>query len=335
MDPVALIKTIVSGQSLSQDQAAEAINVLLDPTTTDTHRAAILTAWQFKGATSDELAGLVKGALAVARPCDLGEPRLVDTCGTGGGRSTMNLSTLAAFLAAGAGAKVAKHGNRAVSSKCGSADILAAWQIPLDASLEATQRALQASNVAFLWAPHFHPAFAAVAPVRRELGFRTVFNLVGPLANPAGAQYRLVGVYSPELLHPMADALYKLGVKHAYVVYGTDGLDEISPSATTLYREVTPEGVFLGEWEPSDFGLEPVPEAIYSAGETVESAVAQVEAALTPGGSIDAAIPNAAVALLLAGVTNDLREAANLVRAAHASGAALAARDALREALNS
>jgi anthranilate phosphoribosyltransferase len=189
---------------------------------------------------------------------DPGSLKILDTCGTGGdGTGTFNISTAAAFVSAGAGVPVVKHGNRAVSSRSGSADVLSALGIEPCESGVHTRRCLDRAGLAFCFAPHFHPALRQVAPVRRLLGVRTLFNCLGPLLNPASAAYQLLGVGQPVLLDPMAGALAQLGCRHAFLVHGTDGLDEVSLSAPTLVREVREGQIVALEWTADDFGLMP------------------------------------------------------------------------------
>ncbi len=292
---------------------------------------AFLAAMRMKGATGDELCGFAERMRAHAVRHDFGAGGLVDTCGTGGGRPTFNLSTAAAILASAAGAKVAKHGNRAVTSKCGSADVLSALGVPIEGSAEELGRRIEVFGMAFLFAPSHHPAMRHVGPVRRALGFQTFFNLLGPLSNPAGAMRQMVGVSLESAVGPVAEALMKLGTERSFVVRGEDGLDEVSPVAATEYHEVRDGGVEVGRWVPGDFGVSGLTEADLAQGETLEENAEILRQALSPGGGnrTEAVVPNASVALVLGGRAGSVAEAAALARECVRSGAALAHLEAL------
>jgi anthranilate phosphoribosyltransferase len=255
-----------------------------------------------------------------------GFPTLVDTCGTGGGPPTFNLSTGAAILAAAAGAKVAKHGNRAVTSKCGSADVLEALGIGLGSEPEQLLKVLENVGIAFLFAPHHHPAMRHVGPARKAIGVRTVFNQLGPLANPAGARRQLVGVYDLSLVMPMAEALALLGAEHAYVVHSEEGMDEVSPCGKTFVAVVSEGAVVQTELSPRDFGLDALTFADLEPGTDAASNAAILREALGDAESARARalLPNAAVALVLAGVAGDFPSAASAAHAAIADGRASA-----------
>lgn len=314
---------------LTPQQAGDAVRYLLDPSTSDIGRAALLTAWRSKGYTGAELAGGVEAVLAYSVRVDLATLGLVDTCGTGGGPAGLNLSTGAAIVAAAAGAKVAKHGNRSVSSTCGSADVLEAWGVRLDADEALMQRQMNAAGVTFLFAPHHHPAFKAVGPVRKELGFRTIFNLMGPLSNPAGAPYRLVGVYDEAYLEPMAEALVQLGVERAAVVHAADGMDEVSPSVGTSNVWVENGEVRRGEWAPGDFGMNALARKVYGPADSVAEASQRLREALAGGAAGAALVPNTAVTLVLAGVARDFAEGAEVARKVLSDGTAMATLESL------
>lgn len=285
---------------------------------------AFLMGMQVKGVTGEELAGFATGMRKQAVQFDFEVDRLVDTCGTGGGRATFNLSTGAAILAAVCGAKVAKHGNRAVTSKCGSADVLEALGVPIEGNLEQQRKRLAETGLVFLYAPSHHPAVRHVAPVRKALGVRTFFNLLGPLANPAGAKRQVVGVFDVRNLEVVAEALQILGAEHAFVVHGQDGMDEVSPCAPTDYREVRGTEIISGVWTPSDFGMEPLAPSDLDHGDGIaENAVILKEALTDPTSLRSAAlIPNTAVTLVLAGVAESVGQGADMARSAVASGEA-------------
>ena len=281
-----------------------------------------LLGMQVKGVTGEELSGFANGMRRLAVQFDLGVPDLVDTCGTGGGKATFNLSTGAAILAAACGAKVAKHGNRAVTSKCGSADVLEALGVPIEGNYEDQKVRLEKNGLVFLYAPSHHPAVRHVAPVRKALGVRTFFNLLGPLSNPAGAKRQLIGVFEPKSLDTVAEALQRLGVEHAFVVHGVDGMDEVSPLTDTEYREVTPDSITSGRWSITDFGMEALPESALAHGADIAENAAILKKALSEPGSEQSAalIPNTAVTLVLAGLAPDVASGADMARAAVANG---------------
>ena len=287
--------------------------------------AAFLVGLRMKGETAEELAAaatvLREQMVCVPRPA---KP-VLDTCGTGGdGRGTFNISTATALVVAGTGVAVVKHGNRSVSSRSGSADVLLALGVPIEAGPEWASRCLQHIGVALCFAPHFHPALARVAVLRRKLGVRTVFNQLGPLLNPAGADYQLLGVGRPELLDPLAGALARLGVQQAFVVCSRDGLDEVSLGAPTDVRQVRGCSVRSGQWSAEDFGLEPAPVDDLRADGPDESAriIRQILAG-EAGPARRVVLANAAAALLAAEHVPSLKD--GVARAAQAidSGTAL------------
>lgn len=336
MSSFELLRRLMLGGSLGREKAREALNVLLDEGTSDAARGAILSAWAMKGATGEELAGLTEGAMGHAAEVDLGVTGpLVDTAGTGGGRSTLNLSTGAAILAAGAGVKVAKHGNRAVTSRVGSADVLEALGVDVDGGAETARAQMARAGAAFLFAPAFHPAFRAVGAARRALGIRTVFNLVGPLSNPARADRRLIGVWDERLLEPVADALSLLGLT-GVVVYGVggaaaegpvwagggDGLDEVNPVGETRWIRVSADGAERGSWWPGDFGISADDaQGAMTAPETAEQAADRLRNALAGGAEGAALVPGAAVATWIGGGAESLPAAVVRVQSAWQEGA--------------
>jgi anthranilate phosphoribosyltransferase len=295
--------------------------------------AALLVALRSKGETALELAA----AAAVLREhmvrLDTGRPDVLDTCGTGGdGAETFNISTAAALVAAGAGVPVVKHGNRAVSSRSGSADVLAVLRVTVEGDGAWARRCLDRAGLAFCFAPHFHPAMRHVAHLRRRLGVRTLFNCLGPLANPAEAPYQLLGVGRSEWLDPLAGALARLGVRRALLVHGRDGLDEVSLSAPTMVREVSAGRVRGFEWEPSDFGLQPCSVDELRVRGPHESAAA-VRAILggEHGPRTRIVVANAAAALLSAERVGTLAEGVASATQALASGRARQVLDTLVE----
>jgi anthranilate phosphoribosyltransferase len=250
------LETVVNGRSLTFEQAAAVMEDIMIGEATPAQVAAFATALRMKGETVEEIAGLATVMQAKATPVGVTSP-VVDTCGTGGdGSSSFNVSTTAAFIVAGAGLKVAKHGNRAMSSHCGSADVLEALGVKIDLDAEAVAQCVETVGIGFMFAPNFHPAMKYVAAPRREIGIRTVFNILGPLTNPAGAKLQVIGVPSKELGEKIASVLHRLGTEHSLVVHGTDGMDEISISGRSLVWDVNQHRVSPPyEIFPEDFGF--------------------------------------------------------------------------------
>ncbi|MBS1722205.1 MAG: anthranilate phosphoribosyltransferase [Armatimonadetes bacterium] len=318
-----LLAKLMQGADLTREEAKGLMQILAEGAFEPAQVGGLLVAMQVKGATAGELAGLAEALRERALALDHEFPNLVDTCGTGGGKTTFNLSTGAAIIAAAAGAKVAKHGNRSVTSSCGSADVLESLGVSFTSDPERLAHLLAQVGIVFLFAPHHHGSMKAVGPVRKALEVRTVFNQLGPLANPAGARRQLVGVYDAALIKPMAEALALLGAEHAFVVHSEDGMDEVSPCAPTRFAEVKSGRVTIGAFNPSDFGLRDVPESALRPCETIaDSAAALREALAFEGARGFALVPSAAVALLLAGAAGTLEQAAGLATEAMRSGAA-------------
>src|SRR5712691_154671 len=251
------LNRLTRGQNLSRDEAAHFLDALLDSEATDAQIAAALIALKLKGETVEELAGLAQGMRQRAIRINCSHHCFIDTAGTGSSRAkTFNVSTAAAFVIAGAGLPVAKHGNRAASSKCGSADVLTALGVNVSSSSNVSEQCLNEIGICFMFAPLYHGATARVAAVRRELGVQTIFNLIGPLTNPAHAPRQVVGVLKKELVEPMARVLELLGTERAWVVHGADGLDEITLAGSTFVAEAKSGEVKTFEIEPNDFGYE-------------------------------------------------------------------------------
>lgn len=318
---------IVRGHDLSEDQAAEAMEEIMTGVATPAQVAALLTALHLKGETDAEIAGMARVMRAKAIPVHFDGP-LLDTCGTGGdGAGTFNISTTAAFIAAGAGATVAKHGNRAMSSVCGSADVLEGLGVNIDLDAAGVARCLEQAGVGFMFAQKFHPAMRFVGPVRREIGIRTVFNVLGPLSNPAQARHQALGVADPALAEKMARALQLLGAAHALVVHGHGGLDELTLSGPNLVIEVR-AGHEPRRYEisASDLGLAPAPrEALLGSDVTANVAIVRgILSGEDRGARRDVVLLNAAAALVAADRAADLREGLEQARRSLESGAALA-----------
>jgi len=293
--------------------------------------AGFLVALRAKGETADEIAGCAEAMREHALPVRPRRNDLVDTAGTGGdGARTINISTAAALVAAAAGAGVAKHGNRAVSSACGSADVLEALGFDLDLTAERVAQSIDELGFGFLFAPTHHPAMRHAAPVRSELAARTVFNVLGPLTNPAGARAQVVGVYAPELVRTIAEVLAQLGATRAFVVHGAGGIDELSPSGPNFVCEVVNGDIRARNIDPLEFGLPRCDPAELRGGSPEENAAAiRGVFAGEDGGRRSAILLNAAGAIAAGGHADDLREGLELAREAVDSGAAAARLDSL------
>jgi anthranilate phosphoribosyltransferase len=324
------IKLAVEGTHLSREQAAAAIDSMLDGGAPVSQMAALLVALRIKGETPDEIAGAAQAMRARAARVNVSRDRLIDTCGTGGdGSQTFNISTTAAFVAAAAGARVAKHGNRAASSKCGSADVLAALGADVELTPEAVAACIDSCGIGFLFAQKHHAAMRHVAPVRKELGLRTLFNLLGPLANPAGTRRQLLGVPAPQFVPLMARALAELGCDRAFVVHGHGGLDEISTAGPTRVAEVRGGDVREFELSPEEVGVARGDLAALRGGDAQENAQILREVLRgSPGARRSAVLLNAGAALAASGVCEAIADGVRLAERAIDSGAALAKLDA-------
>lgn len=328
---VEALAVVLAGRDLSGDQARTAMRSIMSGHATPAQIAGLLVALRMKGETPEEIAGCaaaMRESVVAVRP---GRADVVDTAGTGGdGSGSVNLSTAAALVAAAAGAAVAKHGNRAVSSQCGSADVVEALGIRLCTQPEQIARSIDELGFGFLFAPAHHPSLRHAGPVRRELGTRTVFNLLGPLTNPAGAPTQLVGVYQAALVPRIASVLALLGTRRALVVHGAGGFDELTPCGPNLVAEVADGLVAVSEVDPLDFGVPRCRPADLAGGDPAANA-ADIRAVLDgrAGPKRDAVLLNAAGALLVAGIAADLAEGYRHASAAVDSGAAADRLDAL------
>ena len=319
------IQAAIEGRHLSRAEAAAAVDAMLDGTAPPTLIAALLIALRVKGETPDEIAGAAQALRARAARVEVPLDRLVDTCGTGGdGAHTFNISTAAAFVAAGAGARVAKHGNRAASSKCGSADVLAALGAEVELPPESVAACIRQCGIGFLFAPRHHAAMRHVAPVRKELGVRTLFNLLGPLANPAGARRQLLGVPAPHLVDVLARTLVELGAERAFVVHGHPGLDEISPAGPTRVAEVRGGRVREFEVTPEELGVPRGAIEALRGGDAERNAVLLREVLRGERGARRSAVLlNAGAAIAAAEVCESIRDGIRLAEQSIDSGAAL------------
>lgn len=286
--------------------------------------ASILVALQAKGVSGSELAAFATQMIEVSVALPATFEDLVDTCGTGGGIPSFNLSTAAAVVATAAGAKVAKHGNRAVTSSCGSADVLEELGVKINLTPEESANLLREVGIAFLFAPTYHPAMRFVGPVRRALGVRTVFNQLGPLANPAGAKRQVIGVYDPKFMQPMAEALQILGSKLAYIVRSEDGLDEVSPCGVTHAIRIQNGELANVQWTPQSFGIDPVSTESLAPGKDLAESAHLIQDAVSNIASPRslAIVPTAAVALMAGGIVSSPEEAGEQVKEAIRSGRA-------------
>lgn len=327
-----LLERLLRGESLDLPTARAVLEHILAGHVPPAQIAALAVALRAKGETADELAGFAAAMRAAAIRVDAPADRpVLDTCGTGGdGSGTFNISTVVAFVVAGAGVTVAKHGNRSISSRSGSADVLEALGLRIDLSPAQMSESLAETGFAFLFAPALHPALKTVQPVRRELKIRTIFNLLGPLANPAGAPFQLIGAPSREAAAKMAQALETLGTRHAYLVHGDDGLDEVSISGPTHAYEVTPHGLRYERLTPDRFGLPTHPlEALRGGDATENAALARRILEGAPINALTAAprdivLANAATALVAAELASDFRDGVHRAAQSIDSGAALA-----------
>jgi anthranilate phosphoribosyltransferase len=319
------IKGVVAGRDLSPAEVEVVMDTILSGEATPAQIAAFVVGLRMKGESSGEIAA---AARSLRKHCERIQPHvdgpILDTCGTGGdGLHTFNISTAAAIVVAACGVAVAKHGNRAVSSKAGSADVLEALGVRIDLPAERVQRCIEEVGIGFLFAPSHHAAMRHVAPIRRELGLRTIFNLLGPLANPASATHQVVGVFDPARVEQLAEALGTLGLDAAWVVHGEGGLDEVSPCGPTRVAELQHGAVRTFEVRPEDFGVDAVALEALLGGDASENAdiIGRVLGG-ERGPARVAVVVNAAAALRVAGVAADPKAAAQRAADALDSGAA-------------
>lgn len=332
----AAVRRLARRESLSANESAAAFRAVMEGDGTPALIGAMLAALRVKGETADEIAGAAMAMRDAMTVLDTGDPEgLVDTCGTGGGVvGTFNISTAAAIVAAGAGVRIAKHGNRSFTTKCGSADVLEALGVAIDIPVDRMAGVLEAAGIVFMFAPTMHPAMRHVGPVRRELGIETVMNMIGPLANPARAGRQVVGVSDPARAELMAGALATLGTVHSLVVHGEPGMDEISPMGRTVVIEV--RGASVARWsiDAEAFGF-PTATAAELAGGSPGDNAAVIEAVLSgkgAAGAQTAVLLNAGAAIYVAGMAPTMEAAVSSAREAIRSGNALGALDRLRRA---
>ncbi len=318
-----ILAKVANGEKLNEEQAEQAFDVLMSGQATPSQMGAFLMALRLRGETVDEITGAARVMRSKATGI-IAPPNAVDTCGTGGdGSGTFNISTGAAIVAAACGAIVAKHGNRAASSKSGSADVLLALGVNLDADMALLEKALKEINLCFMMATRHHSAVRHVMPTRVEMGTRTIFNLLGPLANPAKTKRQVMGVFAREWVEPIANVLNRLGSEHAWVVYGHSGLDEISTTGPTFVAEVKNGKVTTFEINPEDYGLEIVTLDALKGGDAGTNAKAILDLLAGKKSAYrDIVLLNAAAALVVTDIANDLADGIEKARVAIDSGKA-------------
>jgi anthranilate phosphoribosyltransferase len=319
-----MIKKITLRQNLDEPEMSEVMTEIMSGNATDAQIGALMGALATKGETFSELAGAARAMRRKAVRIQVSADTVVDTCGTGGDRAnTFNISTTAAFVVAGCGVTVAKHGNRSVSSQCGSADLLEALGMRLDVAPEIVEEAVQEIGIGFLFAPLFHGAMRYAAKARKEVGIRSIFNMLGPLTNPAGANCQLLGVYAPELTEMFAEALRLLGSRRAYVVHGHDGLDEISVCAPTRVSELNNGMIRTYDLTPDQLlGRTARPEQLQGGDPATNAAISRQVFSGEKGPKRDVVVVNAAAALIAAGVARDFPDAIKKAEYSIDSGAA-------------
>jgi anthranilate phosphoribosyltransferase len=333
---VEYIKPLLKGESLSFEQATSLLDVVFEGEVPEPQIAAFLTAMHIKGTTAQELAGLANSLRRHAVKVEAGVDNLVDVVGTGGAAvKTFNVSTAAALVAAGAGVHVAKHGNRAITSKCGSADVLAELGVRIDPGPQVVAECIREARIGFMFAPMFHPAMKYVQPIRKSLGFRTVFNILGPLANPAGVPALVLGVAEEGLLGIMAEALNMLGTRYAMVVH-SGGLDEISTAAVTKIAELKDGRITSRELNALDFGMEPADIEGLKVADAKSSArvLADILGGRDIGPGKDIVVLNASAAIIAGGLVKNFPSAIKLAEASIADGRALRCLEKLVEISN-
>ena len=321
----AYIERVTDGEDLTQDEAREVATLVFEEAT-EAQIGALLAALRAKGETEAEIAGFAEGMRDAARTIDPGVDGMVDTCGTGGDDyDTINVSTTSAIVAAGAGVPIAKHGNYSVSSSSGSADVLEVAGVDVDAEPPAVESTIESEEIGFMLAPVFHPAMKAVIGPRKELGMRTIFNILGPLTNPAGAHAQVVGVYDPDLVPVLAEALARLDVERALVVHG-DGLDEIAIHSETVVAEVEGDSITEYTITPEDIGLETHDIEAVSGGTPEANAedLRGIVSGEVGGAKRDIILANAGAAIYVAGVADSHEQGVELARQAIESGDAAA-----------
>jgi anthranilate phosphoribosyltransferase len=321
----AVLNPLIMGTDLSRPQAHAAMTEIMSGEATEAQIASFIVALRAKGETAEEMTGLVDAMYEAALTVEIGEP-VVDVVGTGGDQAgTFNISTTAAFVVAGAGAKVAKHGNRAASSKTGSADLLEALGFDLEAPPEATVQMISETGFGFFFAPRYHPAMRFAGPVRQQLGVRTVFNFLGPLCNPAGAELMSVGTSDPRMASLMIEVLKNRGASSAFVFYGEDGLDELTTTGPSYIYRLRDDEITHAEWTPEDFGVARAGIEDLRGGDAADNlAITRSVLGGEAGPKRDIVLVNAAPGIVAAGLAEGFVEAMVLAAQSVDSGAAIA-----------
>ncbi len=319
------LEKVLTGQHLDREEARRTVLAMLSGEAHDSVIGALLAALKLNGETAGEITGFAEGMRAAKVGISPRVSPLVDTCGTGGdGKGTFNISTTSAIIAAASGVCVAKHGNRGVSSGCGSADVLEALGVNIEMTPAAVERCIEEVGLGFMFAPAFHPAMKLVMPARKALGLPTIFNVLGPLTNPAGAGAQVVGVNRPELVMTVGEVLRDLGCEHGFVLHGRDGMDEFTVTTSTSVCEVRAGRLMLYELAPEDLSLERCGVGALSGGTAIENArITREVLAGAPGGRLDVCLANAAFALVAGGACASLAEAVSTARRAVESGRAV------------
>lgn len=320
------LSKVASKKNLSGTESAEVFGEIMSGEVDGAIMAAFLTALKMKGETVDEVVGAASAMRARATFINAGSAAPIDTCGTGGdGMNTFNISTTSAFIAAGAGVPVAKHGNRAATSKCGSGDVLGELGFNLDVHASVMEHCLQEEGIAFLFAPKMHPAMRFAAPVRKALGFRTIFNLLGPLVNPAGATGQVVGVFDAGYTEFVAECLNRMGVRRAFVVHAADGMDEISVCTPTRVSELRDCSIKTSEFNPRKYFPDGANFSDLKGGDAKVNAqiLLDVLSGKLRNGARDICLLNSAAAIVVGGKTDDFGAALEMARDSLDSGAAL------------
>ena len=333
---IEYINPLLKGENLSFEQATSLLDIVFEGEVPEAQIAAFLTAMRIKGPTAQEVAGLARSLRSHAVKVEPGIDNLVDVVGTGGAAvKTFNVSTAAALVAAGAGVHVAKHGNRAITSKCGSADLLAELGVKINPGPEVVAECVRQAGVGFMFAPMFHPAMKYVQPIRRSLGFRTVFNILGPLANPADVPSLVLGVAEEGLMQMMAEALDVLGAEYAMVVH-SEGLDEISAGAVTKIAELSGGRITHKELDPKDLGIQPADIEKLKISDARASAkiVKDILSGQEQGAGKDIVVLNASAAIIAGGLVDDFASAIRLANASISDGGAQGCLEKLIEVSN-
>jgi len=330
------IAKAVAGKDLSRDEMKETFAEIMGGKANEPQIAAFITALRMKGESIDEITGGAEVMRAFATKINTKHRKVLDTCGTGGDASgTFNISTISAFVACGAGAIVAKHGNRSVSSKCGSADLLKELGVNIEADKAVVEKCIDEIGIGFLFAPLLHGAMKYATPVRRQIGIRTVFNVLGPLTNPAGARSQLLGVYDKALVEPLANALKNLGSDHALVVHGSDGMDEVTMTTDTYVAELKNGAVKTYRIDPSEFGFSKVDKEELAGGDAKRNSCIALDILNGKGGArTDAVLLNAGCAIYAVDKAPNIKKGIALAGESVRSGRALEKLNNLKELTN-